>query len=77
MWVGEQIAPVIWKAIRRDVIAGLALGGALASEGLKVETSGPSLCNASAYALVARSAADALIAELDEAERTREPTTGT
>jgi len=62
----EEKTRVVWKAIRRDVIAAVALNGLLASGNLKVEISDQSLHNAEVYAGMSISAADALIAKLDK-----------
>jgi len=61
----EEKTHVIWKAVRRDVIAAIALNGLLASGDVKVEISDQSLHNAEVYAGMSISAADALIAKLD------------
>jgi len=66
MYTAEQAGPVVWKAVRRDVIAAIALNGLLASGDVKVEISDQSLHNAEVYAGMSTSAADALIAKLDK-----------
>lgn len=62
----EAVGVDIWKAIRRDVIAAVALNGLLASADVKVEISGQAIHNGDVYVTMAIAAADSLIAKLDK-----------